>query len=173
MTCSGLRETTLYGGFAGALLLVGALGGSAYLTASRRRPASRRAIGTLTLLPAAALIVAWLLVADGGVYGLSSLAWLVYALGVVGPVLVREGFSTTEVQSRSRRRFLERGLTTGATMLAVGGLGAVLIKLVERMSVTSVDVRTAGMPAPFTPVDEFYQVSKNLVNPQVDAASWR
>jgi len=169
----GYAKPLLYGGFAGALLLVGALGGSAYLTASRRRPASRRAIGALTLLPAAALIVAWLLVADGGVFGLSALAWLVYALGVVGPVLVREGFSTTEVQSRSRRRFLERGLTTGATLLAVGGLGAVLIKLVERMSVTSVDVRTAGMPAPFTPVDEFYQVSKNLVNPQVDAASWR
>jgi len=80
---------------------------------------------------------------------------------------------TTVRRSVGRRRFLALGI--GAAVALV--LGSTLRRLF-RMGTFSYDGRQYGGPkvqkiTPIRPDDEFYQVSKNLVDPDVARDSWR
>ena len=83
--------------------------------------------------------------------------------------------NATAVAARSigRRRFVALGI--GATFaLALGGT----LRRLFRMGTFSYDGRQYGGPnvqkiTPIRPTDEFYQVSKNLIDPDVTRVSWR
>jgi len=83
--------------------------------------------------------------------------------------------NATAVAGRSigRRRFVALGI--GATFaLALGGT----LRRLFRMGTFSYDGRQYGGPnvqkiTPIRPTDEFYQVSKNLIDPDVTRDSWR
>jgi len=83
--------------------------------------------------------------------------------------------NATAVAARSigRRRFVALGI--GATFaLALGGT----LRRLFRMGTFSYDGRQYGGPnvqkiTPIRPNDEFYQVSKNLIDPDVTRVSWR
>ena len=83
--------------------------------------------------------------------------------------------NATAVAARSigRRRFVALGI--GATFaLALGGT----LRRLFRMGTFSYDGRQYGGPnvqkiTPIRPTDEFYQVSKNLIDPDVTRDSWR
>jgi len=83
--------------------------------------------------------------------------------------------NATAVAARSigRRRFVALGI--GATFaLALGGT----LRRLFRMGTFSYDGRQYGGPnvqkiTPIRPNDEFYQVSKNLIDPDVTRDSWR
>src|SRR6478672_9194120 len=72
-----------------------------------------------------------------------------------------------------RRRFVALGIGT-AFALALGGT----LRRLFRMGTFSYDGRQYGGPrvqkiTPIRPTDEFYQVSKNLIDPDVTRDSWR
>src|SRR5579859_6081212 len=65
-------------------------------------------------------------------------------------------------------------LTNSAAGIAAIGLGALVVKSVVFKNKETVGFKTAeGMEAELTPIDDFYQVSKNFVNPTVDVATWK
>jgi DMSO/TMAO reductase YedYZ molybdopterin-dependent catalytic subunit len=90
------------------------------------------------------------------------------------PQPVIEDETTTAVgQSVGRRRFVALGIGAAVTL----ALGNTLRRLF-RMGTFSYDGRQYGGPnvqkiTPIRPDDEFYQVSKNLVDPDVARDSWR
>jgi DMSO/TMAO reductase YedYZ molybdopterin-dependent catalytic subunit len=81
--------------------------------------------------------------------------------------------ATAVARSIGRRRFVALGM--GATVaLALGGT----LRRLFRMGTFSYDGRQYGGPkvqkiTPIRPNDEFYQVSKNLIDPDVARDSWR
>jgi DMSO/TMAO reductase YedYZ molybdopterin-dependent catalytic subunit len=84
-----------------------------------------------------------------------------------------ENATTAAARSIGRRRFVALGI--GATFaLALGGT----LRRLFRMGTFSYDGRQYGGPnvqkiTPIRPNDEFYQVSKNLIDPDVTRDSWR
>ena len=182
-----------FGGYAKPLLYVGALiitftlggllgaGFEWLLQRTHVRPALLAAVIVALLLLVVGFI--YLPVFGQGFFGTDSTSggartMLVYAasFAVFGTLLTTYlllsdvGGSYT-VRTPSRRRFLRRGLIVGrgALLLAVGA--PIIGRLLDTVSITNVSL-TEGMPAAFTPVGTFYNVSKNLVDPRVDAASW-
>jgi DMSO/TMAO reductase YedYZ molybdopterin-dependent catalytic subunit len=89
------------------------------------------------------------------------------------PTKAMGGIATTPVRSVGRRRFIALGI--GAALALA--LGSTLRRLF-RMGTFSYDGRQYGGPnvqkiTPIRPQDEFYQVSKNLIDPDVARESWR
>jgi DMSO/TMAO reductase YedYZ molybdopterin-dependent catalytic subunit len=141
----------------------------------------RVAIGSGLIIAALFLVVAFVLIsittASLGSYtgwGDFTLATLllsaVYAsvsgLQSMGGLSDREG----TVESQSRRRFLTR-----IPGVALGGLALLVIgRAIHDASGGGVQHSRSGEPTPeVTPTDEFYVVSKNLIDPDPDGGSWR
>jgi DMSO/TMAO reductase YedYZ molybdopterin-dependent catalytic subunit len=82
------------------------------------------------------------------------------------------GLSDTEgtVESESRRRLLTR-----IPGVALGGLAILVIgRAINDAAGGGVQVVRSGQPTPeVTPTDEFYIVSKNLIDPSPDGSTWR
>jgi len=79
----------------------------------------------------------------------------------------------TAPASTGRRALLQRAGFFGV-LLAVGGYSVVNIaRSVSALSPSRVFRNTGVLPLEITPNDEFYEVSKNIVNPRVDAATWK
>ncbi|MBA2363013.1 MAG: molybdopterin-dependent oxidoreductase [Chloroflexia bacterium] len=72
----------------------------------------------------------------------------------------------------SRRRFLRRGLVVGRGVLLLAVGAPIVARLLDSVSMTNLSL-AEGMPAAFTPVGTFYNVSKNIVDPRVEAATWK
>jgi len=78
-----------------------------------------------------------------------------------------------DVADSSRRRFLRQ---LGATVVGVAAAGivvSVIQRLLSQATITSTGKASGNMPEPFTPNDEFYVVSKNILDPNVDSTSWK
>jgi len=89
------------------------------------------------------------------------------------PTRATGSIATTPVRSVGRRRFVALGIGTALAL----ALGSTLRRLF-RMGTFSYDGRQYGGPnvrkiTPIRPQDEFYQVSKNLIDPDVARESWR
>ena len=78
--------------------------------------------------------------------------------------------SEGSAESQSRRRFLTR-----IPGVALGGLALIVIgNAIRDTSGGGVQRSRSGEASPeVTPTDEFYVVSKNLIDPQPDGSSWR
>jgi DMSO/TMAO reductase YedYZ molybdopterin-dependent catalytic subunit len=170
-------------------LLVGGLGGIVYGMVIRRRD-RRRFIVTATvfvLLPLAAVGI-WLWPVLGTHYfglpinraTLVTLAGLLAAFAVFERVLVLvfhfltrppAEATVTEFSPSIGRRALIAG---GITLLAAGG-GGLLLRRLYRMATFSYDgTQYKGrIVQPITPNEQFYCVTKNVVDPWVYAKLWR
>ena len=89
------------------------------------------------------------------------------------PTRATGSIATTPVRSVGRRRFVALGIGTALAL----ALGSTLRRLF-RMGTFSYDGRQYAGPnvqkiTPIRPQDEFYQVSKNLIDPDVARESWR
>ena len=170
-------------------LFVGGLGGMIYGLVMRRSEKSRFAFTgfTFVLLPLAlAAIFLWpvlgthyqglpinaaSLVTIGGLFA----AFLVFERSLVFLFRLvtrpRIQISDQEFSPPIGRRAL---LASGLSLLAVGG-GAELIRRLYRVATFSYDgTRDKGrMVQPITPNDQFYCVTKNVIDPKVNAALWR
>src|SRR5467141_1235453 len=89
------------------------------------------------------------------------------------PTRATGSIATTPVRSVGRRRFVALGIGTALAL----ALGSTLRRLFQ-MGTFSYDGRQYAGPnvqkiTPIHPQDEFYQVSKNLIDPDVARESWR
>ncbi len=166
-------------------LALGGVVGVVYARLAARSAGPRPQLAGVLLVLALMLFtgLALLPLTGQGVFGASSSAGVArtvayylpaYALftAVLG-VSVSLAPSDSGPTDEGRRRMLRRTLRGGAALLAVAAAGPVLARLLERMTLTSVDASAEGMPAPITPVGTFYNVSKNALDPDVDALAWR
>ncbi len=178
----GYAKPLLYLLGLGATLLLGALLGVAY--SRLQYQLSMRARSRL----AEALVVALLLftglvllpLTGQGIFGVASsagmlrtLAYYLPAYLIFAAVLVLAHPLPAGDADPGRRRVLRCGLQGGGALLLLAAAGPVLGRLLSRMTLTSVTANAEGMPAPVTPVGTFYNVSKNALDPRVDAAKWR
>ena len=173
-----------------AQVMVGGVVGALYGRLSDRWPAAdpfgelNRAL-RLGLLLWLVSMVALVPALGGGVFGtgapggsigfiLTSLgSFVVYGLSL-GALLARIGQgSLFNAVDSSRRAFLRRVAVWAVVLVAAGyGLKFVLGQ-VRTQGQTSGAFRTHGvLSAEVTPNDEFYLVSKNLIDPQVGLAGW-
>lgn len=81
--------------------------------------------------------------------------------------------------SPSRRRLAAAGALAAMALVSGGYIGNYVRQLRRRSpapavitAASDVDFAFTGMPPRITPTDDFYVVSKNLVDPTVDGASW-
>lgn len=176
-TLGGYAKPLLSIAVMAAMLLLGGTIGLVYGRVRARR-ANLTAVALL-LAPGVLLLLSGALsggISDSGALRTAVFYTLAYLLFAVVLMLVRylqEPASFDDVTDRSRRRLLRRTLYGGGALLTVAGIGSVLVRLLDRVSLTNVRANVAGIPRPFTPADEFYVVSKNFVNPSVDRDSWR
>jgi hypothetical protein len=119
--------------------------------------------------------------------------WPPGVAGWLGPPLTREKPPTTDrercplpglVADPDRRRLLAGGLlgigTIALTRLAIGRLPSLPPRGAATSAASGGDASQgsateafAGLPPPITPPDRFYIVSKNLLDPDPSAKSWR
>ncbi len=181
-TLGGLAKPLLSLGISLAVLVVGGLLGIAYARARARYPARSGpellAAGWAVLFAVA--MVVFLPLVGRGPFGASS------GEGVVGSALyygsalalyaaclgILFGLGTRPRYDTSRRRLMRNALY-GIGMLL--GLGVVTSFFNRSLGVTLTDLRknASGLPPRFTPTRDFYEVSKNLVDPKVKASGWR
>lgn len=162
-----------------ATLLAGGLLGVLY---SRLR-ARRMEIGVAAVLLLFAPCIAFLLIefwrsgfsitAVSGAPSFFAFGYLIFALVVVASSEAQGAARAAGAQDLSRRRLLRRALYGGGALLGVAGVVAVLPRLIGRATVSSLTRDASGMPAAFTPTDDFYVISKNLLDPSVKTSSWR
>jgi hypothetical protein len=74
--------------------------------------------------------------------------------------------------SRGRRELLQRALFVGLTLVVGGFSLRAIMSGAGAISPARVFSRSGLMPPEITPNDEFYEISKNIVNPVVDASNW-
>jgi DMSO/TMAO reductase YedYZ molybdopterin-dependent catalytic subunit len=170
-------------------LLVGGLGGMIYGLAVRRRRKGRFVVTAtiFVLLPLAAFAIFLGPVLGTHYYGLPiNRATAVTLLGLLCAFIV---FERTLVQTF---RFLtrpnvqindqefsppmgRRALVLGGLAILIAGGGAELLRKLYRIATFSYDgTQYKGrIVQPITPNDQFYCVTKNVVDPQVNAALWR
>ncbi|MBI3969424.1 MAG: molybdopterin-dependent oxidoreductase, partial [Chloroflexi bacterium] len=172
-------------------LFVGGLVGALVAT---RWPPARKPVGGLAigLALAAIVLLAGLPALGYGLAGqstragagLTALTILLSGLayGLVLSVALRYATPTLELETEAqadetdlsahgrRRRLL---LTRIAAGLFVLSGGAVIWKLVGDLGARAFSRPIKGLSPEITPVDDFYTVSKNFLDPTVDAASWK
>jgi DMSO/TMAO reductase YedYZ molybdopterin-dependent catalytic subunit len=74
--------------------------------------------------------------------------------------------------SEGRRELLERAAFIGLALVAGGFSLRAIIRGVSSLSPARVFRRPGQMPPEVTPNDEFYEISRNIVNPVVDVSGW-
>ena len=83
--------------------------------------------------------------------------------------LSRSGYAV----STGRRELIQRAAFF-TVLAAVGGLAIrTIVRSTSAVTPSRVFTDTGRMPPEITPNDQFYEVSKNIVNPRVDAATWK
>ncbi len=174
------KSQAFLGGFAGAVA-AGVLVGCAYGLLLRHPAVSRHPLRTLLL----AVVLGWIAIAgllwpvlgasyagfDPALAVAINAAALLLQFAIFAGVLymaLRPG-KAPERADEPRRRLL---LGTAGIVLAVSTGG--LVALLDRVSALAYDGTGAPGPvAPITPVDEFYVVTKNLIDPAVYTPVWR
>jgi DMSO/TMAO reductase YedYZ molybdopterin-dependent catalytic subunit len=170
-------------------LLVGGLGGMIYgLVARRRRRISFRLSSVvLILLPLAALALSLWPVLGTHYYGLPiKRASVVTLLGLLVVFIIFERtlvlafrFLTRPTVQINDQEFSppmgRRALILGGLAILLAGGGAELLRKLYRVATFSYDgTQYKGRAVqPITPNDQFYCVTKNVIDPQVDAGLWR
>lgn len=175
-----------YLGIVLALIAIGALAG-AYI--GRQSAAQGKQAGpSLLSRSLLAALVLWLFeevvvlpLAGAGFFGLTTpdgvtgaalrlVGFLVYGIALAGVLSLLQ---PDVAFMPSRRNSLRYGTLGVLGLIAAGGLYRVLSGVSEVGAISRVTRRKAdGLPEAVTPVDEFYSVSKNFIDPVVDKASW-
>ena len=121
---------------------------------------------------------------DGGFFGSSviggrvtSLVALLVSFGGYGLTLthlhlIPLGDADTPAADMGRRRVLRQGAFLALLAVAGAYSGRAIIQGFGSISPARVFNRSGEMPAEVTPNEEFYEVSKNIVNPKVDVTGW-
>jgi DMSO/TMAO reductase YedYZ molybdopterin-dependent catalytic subunit len=170
-------------------LLVSALGGAIFGWAMHRNPTRRVPLATLfifILLPITAVAIALWPVLGTSYRGLPiSAARLVTLVGFALSVVVFErtlvgsfrfltGANTVNEKEEFTPAIGRRALILGGLGLLVAGGGVGLLRRLYRMATFSYDgtqYKGRGVQ-PITPNDQFYCVTKNVVDPRVDISLW-
>jgi DMSO/TMAO reductase YedYZ molybdopterin-dependent catalytic subunit len=178
------KEIAYFGSFVGQVL-VGVASGLVYAIADRRGLQRLWLLAGGLLGVWLAFILFFLPVLDSNYRGLpSSVAPYVTALGLMVGLtsftltlgLTYEWLTRPRVSSRAegegltRRRFLYGG--SSLVVLAVASAG-LIGKLFQRGAFVYDGMQTQAPLEPITPVGRFYVVTKNLIDPYVDAGVWR
>ncbi|MGI8482041.1 MAG: molybdopterin-dependent oxidoreductase, partial [Chthoniobacterales bacterium] len=172
----------------GGQLVVGAIGGAIYAFATReRRPSAAVTFLVFVLLPLVAVAALLWPVLGTHYTGLPmtratvvtilglALAFIAFertlVLGTRYLLSARTAEAAPEFSPSIGRRALVLG---GIGVLAAGG-GAAVLRQLYRLATFSYDgLQIKGRTVqPITPNDQFYCVTKNVVDPQVSAALWR
>ena len=121
---------------------------------------------------------------EGGFFGLSLMNgardYLITAfIGVLAYALVLTHLHAITLERRAgtfdlgRRTFLERAAFL-AFLIGAGGLALrTIVKNASSVTPSRVFSIQGELPPEITPNDRFYEVSKNIINPKVDAADWK
>ena len=173
------KEIAFWGGFAGVILL-GVVGGLLWEPLRGRPRGGWIAIAALAVLTAAVLAVLWpVLIAN--YIGIP----LPFAIALTAIAIAVEVALLAFILGRLRPWAAEPvAIDGGRRGLLLGGVGLVLLAatggLAARLSAGSTfgydGTRFFPGPAgrqPLTPVNDFYIVTKNLIDPSVDTGSWR
>ena len=165
-------------------VLVGAILGSIYAAlfgisqtlraSSRRRP---------WLLGAAYGMAFWVVVIALGAFGLPTATWAVILAALMGFALLQAyllaRFDPYAAQPEPpvavdlvRRDVLVKGVVA-LVALSIGGVLVKALLSAAREGAQIARTSATTLSAYITPNDEFYRVSKNVVDPTVDARSWR
>jgi DMSO/TMAO reductase YedYZ molybdopterin-dependent catalytic subunit len=170
-------------------LLVSALGGAIFGVAMRRNAGRRATVVTLSLfvlLPVIVFAIALWPVLGTSYRGLPiAAARLVTLLGFALSVLVFERtlvgsfqFLTPSRKESTGQEFspsiARRALILSGLGLLVAGGGAGLLRKLYRAATFSYDGMQYKGPSvqPITPNDQFYCVTKNVIDPRVDVSVW-
>src|SRR6476620_5399136 len=170
-------------------LVAGAIGGAVFGWFARRKPARIPAIWTMlifVLLPIVLFAIALWPVLGTSYIGLPiQVARLVTLIGFALCVLLFErtlvigfGFLTTERTGRQDYEFTptigRRAFVVGTIGLAAAGGGAALARKLYRAATFSYDGTQykGSIVQPITPNEQFYCVTKNVVDPKVDVDLW-
>ena len=170
-------------------LVVSALGGAIFGLAMRRNPARRATLATLgifVLLPIVAVAIALWPVLGTSYRGLPlDAARLVTLVGFALSVFVFERtlvgsfqFLTRSKQESEGKEFTpaigRRALILSGFGLLLAGGGAGLLRKLYRAATFSYDgTQYKGrIVQPITPNDQFYCVTKNVIDPRVDLSLW-
>jgi DMSO/TMAO reductase YedYZ molybdopterin-dependent catalytic subunit len=173
-----------------ANLLVAGLGGLGALVLERWVRRQRSALVAAAWATAATWI-AWSLVlmplAGGGILGQNAgpvgrvlgllLVWsAAYGVPLVAVLRLTPQPATGEhppgeVEGIDRREAIARGLRVVLGAMAGSALGELALRTAAWAQ--SVVSRIRGLPPEITPNDQFYTVSKNFFDPQVDGRTWR
>lgn len=172
------KEQAFWGGFA-AVVAMGVAGGVAWELLRGRRRGSRAALAVLALFTAAVLAVLWpVLVAS--YIGVPALpATIVTAAALVGEVALAAAL-LGRLRPAGRPAVVDTGrrglLLGGATIVGLAATGGLAARLNANSTFGYDGMRLLpGQAArqPITPVGDFYTVTKNLIDPDIDAALWR
>ena len=177
------------GSVVGGQLLVGALGGLIYGLAMRRRNhnPTKVSVAIFTLLPLIAVGIFLWPVLGTHYHGLPiSRATGVTLLGLLVAFVVFERTLVIVFRYLNRPRLPvneeefsppvgRRALITGGVALLAAGGGAALLRRLYQLATFSYDgTQYKGrVVRPITPNDQFYCVTKNIVDPKVDANLWQ
>jgi DMSO/TMAO reductase YedYZ molybdopterin-dependent catalytic subunit len=170
-------------------VLVGGLGGMIYGLAVRRRRKGRLVVTAIifVLLPLAALAIFLWPVLGTHYQGLPiNRATAITLLGLLCAFLVFERtlvltfrFLTRPNVQINDQEFSppigRRALVLGGLAILIGGGGGELLRRLYRLATFSYDgTQYKGrIVQPITPNDQFYCVTKNVIDPRVNAALWR
>jgi DMSO/TMAO reductase YedYZ molybdopterin-dependent catalytic subunit len=109
----------------------------------------------------------------GGGYAVATFA----SLAAYGITLVHLHYiALTRVggpHSLGRREFMQRAAFFAVMAGATGFTVRAIVKGVGSISPSRVFHDSGMLPAEVTPNDEFYEVSKNIINPRVDVSTWK
>ncbi len=109
----------------------------------------------------------------GGYLMATLLPVLAYAVTLTNVLAMAAGQSRQVGTNRGRRELLRRAGFFGL-LVAVGGYSvAAIARSVSALSPAKVFSTLGQLPPEVTPNDKFYEISKNIVNPTVDAATWK
>ena len=186
---STTAKPLMFAGLLVAQVVVGVGLGVGYAWLAQRRPLSGarewgRVVGLSATLWLAGMVTIVPLF-GGGFLGLNvrggalsflaaSLAThLVYGLAL-GYMLNRPAGRPAEVPYEpTRRSFLRQAAVWGAVLVVAGGGGTILVNRLRARLAPSATFRPQGvLSTEVTPNDEFYIVSKNIIDPEVDVSGW-
>ena len=178
----------MFGGILVGQVVLGAVLGLLYARYSPRLPLKESRVWERGILMAVAVWVVFMVVVTpllgSGLFGstlpdgpfpymFTSLAsFAAFGLSLTqlhSLVLSRSGYA----MSTGRRELIQRAAFF-AVLAAVGGLAIrTIVRGASAVTPSRVFTNAGRMPPEITPNDQFYEVSKNIVNPRVDAATWK